>query len=106
MPGKFFNKSILLLLAATFHLTAINAKESSSLYNEAYRVEKISPILAINLYEKVLEEENISKKKVFRNTINRLFFLYIKFKRYEEICILNSKFPPDKTRQKKTDGIV
>ncbi|HNH53931.1 MAG TPA: hypothetical protein PK153_03895 [Leptospiraceae bacterium] len=83
----------------------IYAKESKSLYNEAYRIEKISPLLAINLYEKVLEQADISKK-VQKNTINRLFFLYIKFSRFEEIFILNSKFPPDKVRQKKTDQLV
>ena len=86
-------------------LIPITAKESTNIYNEAYRVEKISPVLSINLYEKVLEKEDISKK-ILKNTINRLFFLYIKFNRYEEIFILNSKFPPDKTRQKKTDQLV
>ncbi len=96
---------VVILIAANISLTQLDARESSSIYNEAYRIEKISPILAINLYEKVLDQKDINKK-VLKNTVNRLFFLYIKFKRFEEIFILNSKFPPDKTRQKKTDQII
>ncbi len=97
--------TFLFILAVTFNLAQLAAKESSSVYNEAYRIEKISPILAMNLYEKVLEQENIPKK-IKRNTINRLFFLYIKYNRFEEVFIFNSKYPPDKTRQKKTDQLV
>lgn len=97
--------SIFFLLVANHYLTTLEAKESSNLYNEAYKIEKISPILAINLYERVLEEKKVSKKNL-RNALNRLFFLYIKFKRYEEIFLLNSKYPPDKIRQKKTDQII
>ncbi|HRG45299.1 MAG TPA: hypothetical protein PLX69_07645 [Leptospiraceae bacterium] len=102
MTGVVF---FLSLIAATLNLSQLVAKESTSIYNEAYRVEKISPVLAINLYEKVLEQKDISKK-IERNTINRLFFLYIKFNRFEEIFIFNSKYPPDKARQKKTDQLV
>ncbi len=93
------------LIAATFNLAQIAAKESTNIYNEAYRIEKISPVLAINLYEKILKQEDISKK-IKKNTINRLFFLYIKFNRFEEVFIFNSKYPTDKTRQKKTDQLV
>ena len=99
-------RSIFILLgAATLSLTQLVARESTSIYNEAYRIEKISPVLAINLYEKVLEQKDISKK-IERNTINRLFFLYLKFNRFEEVFIFNSKYPPDKARQKKTDQLV
>lgn len=96
---------LIAILAATFDLAQVQAKESSYIYKEAYRIEKISPVLAINLYEKVLEQSDISKKNQ-KNTINRLFYLYIKFGRYAEVFILNSKYPPDKIRQKKTDQLI
>lgn len=101
---RFFSV-VLFFLVTNYSFTAVYAKESSNLYNEAYRIEKISPILAINLYESILSQDN-PNKKTLRNTINRLFFLYIKFKRFEEIFVLNSKFPPDKIRQKKTESLI
>ena len=97
--------SLFFIITAILYLPPITAKEASNTYSEAYRIEKISPVLAINLYESLLEEKKLSKKNL-RNTINRLFFLYIKFKRFEEIFVLNSKFPPDKVRQKNTESII
>ena len=103
--AKYLFSLAFFLSVANYNFTPIFAKESSNIYNDAYRIEKISPVLAINLYEKILEENKLSKKNI-KNTINRLFFLYIKFKRFEEIFLLNSKFPLDKIRQKKTDSLI
>ncbi len=87
-----------------FCLTILSAKESNQNYALAYKVEKISPVLSINLYEKVVQAEKVNKK-FQKNSLSRLFYLYNRYSMYEEIFILNENFPNDKSRLKKTDKI-
>ena len=64
---------VIIIIVLINPIIPLSAKESTNTYNEAYRVEKISPVLSINLYEKVLEKEDISKK-----ILKRILITFIK----------------------------
>jgi hypothetical protein len=83
---------------------SIYSSEAGKLYNEAFKVEKISPILSISLYEKTVKSN--PSKKILKICLSRLFFLYSKYSMFEEIFILNDSFPEDKSRIKKTDALI
>lgn len=102
--GKFFMKFIYAIFCLFFIFPLIG-KDSLSFYEEAYRVEKIAPRFSISMYEYTLNR-NLVQKKIIQTTLNRLFFLYDQYYMYEDIFILNERYPMDKTRQKKTEKIL
>lgn len=81
------------------------AESTAALFEKAYSIEKISPRFSIPLYETVLTNQK-SSSKIQRVTTKRLFYLYAKYRMYEELFILNARRPPDKTRRKYTIKII
>ena len=73
-------------------------------YNTAKKIEKSSPILSIVLYEDILA--NSKNKKVIQNAVNRLYYLYMRYNKYDDLFILNHEHPPGKSTQKKIDKLL
>lgn len=73
-------------------------------YSTARRVEKLSPILSIVLYEDIIDHSKY--KNSIRKAANRLYYLYMKYNRYEDIFILVEKYPPNRSTKRKIDILV
>ncbi|MEM7179967.1 MAG: hypothetical protein AAF518_03570 [Spirochaetota bacterium] len=75
------------------------------MFEQAYTIEKIAPRFSIVLYENTLKKSR-PRTRIRRIAIHRLFYLYAKFSMYEDIFILNEKYPPRKSRRKYTKKLI
>ena len=66
------------------------SSEGINLYEKAYHLEKNYPLFSIPIYEKLLHSS--SSKDVRRIASIRLYFLYVKYKKYPELLDLYSKY--------------
>ncbi len=83
---------------------SVYSRDALSYYEEAYRVEKISPILSIPLYEKVLSIK--PDRQVLKTSVSRLRFLYLKFGKSEEAILLRQKYGNEFAGNKKIETLV
>lgn len=98
-------RNLFFILLLSFFSISAKDKGPVNYYSEGFRIEKTYPIFSICLYEAALKKSGESKK-VNSIALNRLFFLYLKYKRYEDLFILNQKYPPDNLRKRKTQGLI
>jgi hypothetical protein len=82
---------------------SIFSKDNLYFYEEALRVEKLSPLMSIPLYEEFLK--TAPEKQFFTSTVIRLFDLYYKNKRFEDLILLDSNYKLDKQRKEKANHL-
>ncbi|MCB1141726.1 MAG: hypothetical protein H7A24_12865 [Leptospiraceae bacterium] len=96
-PGE---KRISFLLILTFVFSIeVHSKDNLYYYEEALKTENISSIMAIPLYEEFLKYN--PDKNFFKSTLSRLFELYYKHKRFEDLILLDANYKLDKNKKKK-----
>ncbi len=79
------------------------ANDSAYYCSEAAKAEKVSPLLSIGLYEKCLETN--LEKKYEKIAVPKLFDLYYKNSKIEEIIILGKEYTLDPNREKKLQAL-
>ncbi|MBE7412600.1 MAG: hypothetical protein L6Q54_10095 [Leptospiraceae bacterium] len=83
---------------------SISSRDAMSFYEEAYKIEKISPLLSIPLYEKAISVN--TNKQVLKTCVSRLRYFYLKFGKNEEAILLRQKFGSEFVGNKNIESLI